>query len=516
MKPLFKRFFTRFLGKSLLFSTILVSIFLVNTNNAFATGCGTLTDVDGNTYTTVMIGTQCWMADNLRTTRTPGGTSLTEGSGMYSSGPSGSGSPWGRLYDWTTAMNGAPAATAVGAKIQGICPTGWHIPSDYNQDPNDDWQTLSNFLGGNSVSGGKMKRTEVSLYWNQTTGGPYGDNSSGFSGVAAGFWQYGMYHNTGYYAFFLSSSEYSATYHTIQSKVLFGNGTAFTGSNNNPETIGDSVRCIKDGAIFSYTVSTTAGTGGTISPASQTVTSGNTTTFTVTPNAGYTASVSGCSGSLSGTTYTTGAITGACTVSATFTPPASCTVTTKSNCSLPATASGSSAGNCSSGYSGSCNYLCTNGAWNQNSNLCTPSTCTLPWGNVIASGVSVPAFQALSVISPATCASKTLTCNNGGNLSGGNYQYSNCTVLQPSATISANPTRVRSTPPGNTSTIKWTLSNTSCTAKRNGVPWTPGPGFSSSNSYLDTITGQTVYIITCTGVTPQSVTVNVLAGFNEF
>jgi hypothetical protein len=86
-------------------------------------------------------------------------------------------------------------------------------------------------------------------------------------------------------------------------------------------------------------------------------------------------------------------------------------------------------------------------------------------------------------------------------------------VLQPSATISANPTRVKS---GGTSRITWTLSNTSCTAKRNGVPWTPGPGFSSSNSYLDTITGQTVYIITCTGVTPQSVTVNVLAGFNEF
>ena len=72
-------------------------------------------------------------------------------------------------------------------------------------------------------------------------------------------------------------------------------------------------------SLNSYTVSATAGAGGTISPASRVVTYGNTTTFTVTPNAGYTASASGCGGSLSGTTYTTGAITGACTVSATYT-----------------------------------------------------------------------------------------------------------------------------------------------------------------------------------------------------
>ena len=70
-----------------------------------------------------------------------------------------------------------------------------------------------------------------------------------------------------------------------------------------------------------YTVTGTAGAGGTISPPSRSVNYGSNTTFTVTPNAGYTASATGCGGSLSGTTYTTGAITGACTVSATFTAP---------------------------------------------------------------------------------------------------------------------------------------------------------------------------------------------------
>ena len=69
-----------------------------------------------------------------------------------------------------------------------------------------------------------------------------------------------------------------------------------------------------------YTVSTSAGTGGSISPTSRTsVSSGSTTTFTISPNSGYSiSSVSGCSGSLSGTTYTTGAITANCTVTASF------------------------------------------------------------------------------------------------------------------------------------------------------------------------------------------------------
>ena len=71
-------------------------------------------------------------------------------------------------------------------------------------------------------------------------------------------------------------------------------------------------------SLNTYHVTATAGTGGTITPASQTVNHGATTTLTVAPETAYTASVTGCSGSLAGNTYTTGAITEACTVSATF------------------------------------------------------------------------------------------------------------------------------------------------------------------------------------------------------
>jgi hypothetical protein len=80
--------------------------------------------------------------------------------------------------------------------------------------------------------------------------------------------------------------------------------------------------------INSYTVSTSFGTGGSISPTSRLVTHGSTTTFTVTANAGYTiGSVTGCGGSLAGSTYTTGVISGICTVSATFMADQSLTVT---------------------------------------------------------------------------------------------------------------------------------------------------------------------------------------------
>jgi hypothetical protein len=71
--------------------------------------------------------------------------------------------------------------------------------------------------------------------------------------------------------------------------------------------------------LSQYTVTATAGAGGTISPASALVSYGSTTTFTVTPNSGYTASIGGtCGGSLVGNTYTTNAIIGPCTVAATF------------------------------------------------------------------------------------------------------------------------------------------------------------------------------------------------------
>jgi uncharacterized protein (TIGR02145 family) len=128
-----------------------------------------------------MIGTRCWFAENLRTNKRPDGSTITEGDGMYSN-PAGYGSPWGRLYDWYEAMQGGPGASGDGAKIRGICPAGWHIPSGYGS--SDDFYILGTFLGGESVAGGKMKQTGTTYWLSPNTGA---SNSSGFSGVGAGF-----------------------------------------------------------------------------------------------------------------------------------------------------------------------------------------------------------------------------------------------------------------------------------------------------------------------------------------
>ncbi|HAS85029.1 MAG TPA: hypothetical protein DCS23_03110 [Candidatus Yonathbacteria bacterium] len=145
--------------------------------------------------------------------------------------------------------------------------------------------------------------------------------------------------------------------------------------------------------LNTYTVSTSAGSGGTVSPSSRSVTSGSNTTFTVTPNAGYTASASGCGGSLSGTTYTTGAITGACTVTATFTLT-SCPngATVASSCTVCPTGQaydGAYCVWCVGGCSGAGDIYgngatCNNGALN-------PPYCSLcPDGEDISTGVCAP------------------------------------------------------------------------------------------------------------------------------
>ena len=193
-------------------------------------------------------------------------------------------------------------------------------------------------------------------------------------------------------------------------------------------------------------------------------------------------------------------------------PAASCSATTIGSCNLSSTSSGGSSGSCVSGDVGSCSYSCSNGTWYVSSNSCAaPANCTTPWGSTVASGVSVTAFQSPSVIAPATCSSdpsQTRTCTNG-TLSG-SYQYQNCTVLNPTATISANPTRVQS---GKTTTVTWSSTDTtSCSVT--------GPGLSASGtsgSQAVAVTTQSTYTVSCNGgAATATALVNVVPTFQEF
>ena len=109
----------------------------------------TLTDIDGNVYNTVLIGTQCWMKENLRTTKYADSTSILQGSiasdtlgYWYYPNDSSSNKPtYGLLYNWKAVMHDESSSTANPSGVQGICPMGWHVPSDA------EWKQMEMALG---------------------------------------------------------------------------------------------------------------------------------------------------------------------------------------------------------------------------------------------------------------------------------------------------------------------------------------------------------------------------------
>ena len=116
----------------------------ITTNYAIAiNSCGTVTDFGGNVYGTVLIGEQCWMNANLRTTHYADG-SVVSG---YSNPGGGTSSilTQGRVYTWNAAMNNAFSSSTNPSGRRGVCPTGWHLPSDA------EWTQLATYLQGNSA-----------------------------------------------------------------------------------------------------------------------------------------------------------------------------------------------------------------------------------------------------------------------------------------------------------------------------------------------------------------------------
>jgi len=122
---------------------------------------------NGQEYKTVQIGEQTWMAENLNYN--------AEGSKCYKDSDDNC-AKYGRLYNWKTAMKGAPAVSPKysinPSKVQGVCPEGWHLPS------NREWNTFVNSVGGSSSAGAKLKSTDG---WNDN-----GTDEYGFSALPGG------------------------------------------------------------------------------------------------------------------------------------------------------------------------------------------------------------------------------------------------------------------------------------------------------------------------------------------
>lgn len=224
-------------------------------------GSVTVTDIDGNEYGTVLIGEQCWMAENLKTTRYANGRSIPAGSTVVSNrayryAPNDNSInvyTYGYLYNWTAATDGS-SSTANPSNVQGACPTGWHMPSTA------EWTQLTDYLSSQSEYQCGDTTTNIAKSLASTTGWsssnttcavgntPADNNSTGFGALPAGYYN-GSYSDFGQKAYFWTATGWTATYVDLfcmrklaynGSKVVSGYG----GSDLRGKAM--SVRCVRD------------------------------------------------------------------------------------------------------------------------------------------------------------------------------------------------------------------------------------------------------------------------------
>lgn len=163
--------------------------------------CGTsnVNDIDGNGYSTVLIGSQCWMGENMRVTKYPDGRNITKGPtttgttnwstdwGWYSCPPNtdnkkedcgaaGGTAKLGMVYQWSAAMNGS-IRTPIDEEVQGICPPGWHIPTDAQ------WHTLENYITTSTCMSTRREQWDCAPAGTILKSG----GSSGFEALLAGY-----------------------------------------------------------------------------------------------------------------------------------------------------------------------------------------------------------------------------------------------------------------------------------------------------------------------------------------
>ena len=199
--------------------------------------CGIVMDIDGNEYATVIIGNQVWMAENLKVSKYRDGSAIPTGhsdndwmnlsTGAYSvyDNTESNADTYGYLYNWYAVDDS-----------RNIAPAGWHVATDA------EWTTLTDYLGGTSVAGGKMKETGTS-HWNSPNTGA--TNESGFTAFPGGYRHYnnGKDYDIGSYGYFWSSSEVSSN-SAWGRRLYYNNSEVYR--NNDTKKRGCSVRCVRD------------------------------------------------------------------------------------------------------------------------------------------------------------------------------------------------------------------------------------------------------------------------------
>lgn len=225
----------KFTGSYDIYSTIVTDI--PSADKTITFNFVACTDGDNNNYPTVQIGTQIWMAENLKTTKYNGGSDvhlvsdnaawagLTDpGYCWYSNDEATYKNIYGALYNWYAANSGT------------LCPSGWHVPAE------SEWIDMGAFLGGAEEVGFKLKETGFLHWYTPNTGAT---NESGWTGLPGGYRDYstGAYSGLTYYGIWWTGEEYSAT--TGSAGILYYNSSIIDGDEYR-KSFGYSVRCLKD------------------------------------------------------------------------------------------------------------------------------------------------------------------------------------------------------------------------------------------------------------------------------
>ena len=217
----------------------------------------TLTDIDGNVYNTVQIGNQCWMKENLRTTRYANSTVIANGETAsneteywyYPNEDAANKPTYGLLYNWKAVMHDSPSSGSNPSGVQGICPNGWHVPSD------EEWKQLEIAVGmsqreanNTEYRGDIAAKLSGNIGWTSSgTANAAGNlsaserNLSGFSALPAGSY-IGSYTRFGTNTYFWSSTENDDLTWT---RYMYYNVSGVCRHSYN-KRYGLSVRCLKD------------------------------------------------------------------------------------------------------------------------------------------------------------------------------------------------------------------------------------------------------------------------------
>ena len=211
----------------------------------------TVTDNDGNVYNTVQIGDQCWMRENLRTTKKPDGSNIALNSERYCpNNDTNIVDVYGYLYTWDAMMNGASSTNANPSGVRGICPAGWHVPSDA------EWIQMANYVGSQSeyTCGGSSTNIAKALAsatgWTSYTStcgvsdNQDLNNATGFSALPAGWYYGGAYSNfTSTASFWTSTIDLN---NLVLRRYLHRSSAKLNPADNINKSGGCSVRCIMD------------------------------------------------------------------------------------------------------------------------------------------------------------------------------------------------------------------------------------------------------------------------------